>query len=439
MANQLYPILPRVVDNNINAAPGAKLTFYVSGTTTPVTTYTTEACDVPHASPLVAASDGSLPAIWLASGAAKVVVTDADGATLFTIDPVVATAGAGLTAADIPFSPTVALPYDDVQSAVEGAAASAASGYATYGLGITGNATLLANIDATNIGAGTYRFDNTTTGTYPTGVAAVDGGIVEHWRQASGAAMQMLYHATTDRIFHRRMAASAWGTWRENITANQGATEGDILYRGASAWTRLAKGTAGQVLRQNTGLTAPEWASSGGRVLLATKTASASATLDFTEFNNAAYKWYEFELENVKPATDGVYLRARVSTDGGATYDSGASNYQYMGYACGSGGLQNHQSTGAIAIELTYVSAVLIGNAAAELGVTGIVKVYNASLSAGYTRLFASLEYDDTATNVVNMGLSGSRRAAQDADAIRFLMSSGNIASGTIRMYGVPA
>ena len=179
--------------------------------------------------------------------------------------------------------------------------------------------------------------------------------------------------------------------------------------------------------------------SSGARVLLATKTASASATLDFTEFNNAVYKWYEFELENVKPATDGVYLRARFSTDGGAAYDSGASNYQYMGYACGSLGLQNHASAGAVAIDLTYVGAANIGNAAAELGVTGIVKVYNASLSAGYTRLFASLEYDDTTTTVVNMGLSGSRRAAQDTDAMRFLMSSGNIASGTIRMYGIAA
>ncbi len=175
------------------------------------------------------------------------------------------------------------------------------------------------------------------------------------------------------------------------------------------------------------------------RVLLATKTASASATLDFTEFNNAVYKWYEFELENVKPATDDVYLRTRFSTDAGATYDAGASNYQYMGYACGSGGLQNHASTGAVAIDLTYVGAVNIGNAAAELGVSGIVKVYNASLSAGYTRLFASLEYDDTTTTVVNMGLSGSRRAAQDTDAMRFLMSTGNITSGTIRMYGIVA
>jgi len=35
--------------------------------------------------------------------------------------------------------------------------------------------------------------------------------------------------------------------------------EGDITYRGATTWTRLAKGTAGQFLKVNAGATAPEW------------------------------------------------------------------------------------------------------------------------------------------------------------------------------------
>lgn len=35
--------------------------------------------------------------------------------------------------------------------------------------------------------------------------------------------------------------------------------QGDLIYRNATAWTRLPKGTAGQLLRQNAGLTAPEW------------------------------------------------------------------------------------------------------------------------------------------------------------------------------------
>lgn len=35
---------------------------------------------------------------------------------------------------------------------------------------------------------------------------------------------------------------------------------GDLLYRGSTEWERLAKGTALQVLRMNSGATAPEWA-----------------------------------------------------------------------------------------------------------------------------------------------------------------------------------
>jgi hypothetical protein len=40
--------------------------------------------------------------------------------------------------------------------------------------------------------------------------------------------------------------------------------EGDILYRGATEWARLAKGTALQTLRMNSGATAPEWATATG-------------------------------------------------------------------------------------------------------------------------------------------------------------------------------
>ncbi|GAB1444179.1 hypothetical protein MASR2M39_30250 [Ignavibacteriales bacterium] len=47
--------------------------------------------------------------------------------------------------------------------------------------------------------------------------------------------------------------------------ANPMTTEGDVVYGGASgAPTRLAKGTAGQVLKMNSGATAPEWGAEGG-------------------------------------------------------------------------------------------------------------------------------------------------------------------------------
>ena len=36
-------------------------------------------------------------------------------------------------------------------------------------------------------------------------------------------------------------------------------TQGDLAYYDGSKWTRLAKGTAAQQLKQNSGASAPEW------------------------------------------------------------------------------------------------------------------------------------------------------------------------------------
>lgn len=256
MANQL--ILGRALDANGYIAPGAKATVYADGTSTLIAVYSDVDGTTPAANPIIADGDGFWPQRYVTEDA-KVVVTDASDVALYTLDPCPTSAGTGAAASAISFTPTLDLPQTNVQAAIEAAGALAVSGFAAFGLGITGNAELLANLDATGTGAGIYRFDGTTTGTFPTGVAAGDTGMVELWRQAGATAMQFLFHATTDRVFHRRMASSVWGTWREVITSNQAPAEGDILYRGPSAWTRLAKGTAGQALVMNSGATAPEW------------------------------------------------------------------------------------------------------------------------------------------------------------------------------------
>lgn len=237
MADLLNFVGVRVLDSN--AAPGAGYVarFYRSGTTTPVTVYTTSGLGTPHGTFVTADAEGKFAAVWT-DGAVdvKCVIETDTGAVVQTIDPVFATSSSASGASEITFTPTVDLPFTNVQAAIEGAAASAASGFATYGIGITGNATLAADIDATNIGAGVYRFDNTTAGTFPTGVAAADTGLIETWRQAAGTAMMMLYHATSDRVFHRRMASSSWGAWQRvlvgpaNFSLDHIVTSTDTLF-----------------------------------------------------------------------------------------------------------------------------------------------------------------------------------------------------------------
>lgn len=176
------------------------------------------------------------------------------------------------------------------------------------------------------------------------------------------------------------------------------------------------------------------------RTLLATKTASASSSLDFTEFNNATYLRYEFELYNVIPGTDSTSLYVRTSTNGGSSYEAGGSSYYW-----GVSGTTNASATtdgqsAASAIILNHRTQS-IGNAATEFGVSGMIDVMGAPSSSVYTELLWRVNYwrDIGAGTTGHSQLQGggARLATTDVDAIRFLFSSGTIASGTIRMYGI--
>jgi hypothetical protein len=59
-------------------------------------------------------------------------------------------------------------------------------------------------------------------------------------------------------------------------------TAGDILYAtGTTTLAKLAKGTAGQALKMNSGATAPEWAAGGG---------GATATHAYTNQSSTSYR-----------------------------------------------------------------------------------------------------------------------------------------------------
>ena len=171
------------------------------------------------------------------------------------------------------------------------------------------------------------------------------------------------------------------------------------------------------------------------RVLLATKTAAVSASLDFTEFDNATYRRYEFELEFVLPATDSVSLWVRTSTDGGANYDAGASDYAWGQTGTSAGAATTGASNAAAQIVLN--TAVPIGNAAGEYGVSGLLSFDGAPLATMPTVMNGRITYFSNGGGFVQLAIGGTRWAAADVDALQFLSSIGNLTSGTIRMYGV--
>lgn len=208
------------------------------------------------------------------------------------------------------------------------------------------------------------------------------------------------------------------------------AAQGDILYRGASAWERLAAGTSGQLLQTLGSGANPQWANASPRHV-ASGTLSSAATLDFTSIPSDC-DVLEFELTNWRPATDNVELRMRFSQS--SSFLAGASDYAWANHLGGNGGVNGVSQDSA---DNEIVIASVMGNASGELSTT-ILRIIR-PLQGSFRKSAAWFgSYTDTAGNVQpNHG--GGRMIANDnaIDGVRFIYSSGNIAEGfyAIRSY----
>jgi len=114
---------------------------------------------------------------------------------------------------------------------------------------------------------------------------------------------------------------------------NPETTTGDIAYRSATANTntRLAIGTAGQVLTVNSGATAPEWATPAattpGLVLIGTPTTfTSSSAVNINDVFSSTYDNYRVVANFTSTPSTDLLFRYRVS---GA--DDTTSNYYLQG------------------------------------------------------------------------------------------------------------
>jgi hypothetical protein len=111
-------------------------------------------------------------------------------------------------------------------------------------------------------------------------------------------------------------------------------TAGDIIYRNATVPVRLGIGTANQVLRVNSGATAPEWATistASGLTYITSQTASDVASLTFDSVFTSTYTNYLIVYNGVRSTTANpdadLYLQLRYAgpTTQAATYQYGLS------------------------------------------------------------------------------------------------------------------
>ena len=255
---------------------------------------------------------------------------------------------------------------------------------------------------------------------------------------APAAGKQRLY---IDSTTHLLKATNSSGTDRtiEGVAAgaitSSGLTQATarLLGRTTASTGAIEEITVGSGLSLAAGaLTAS--GSAGALVLLEQHTASASSSLDFTAFISSTYDDYLFKFVNVLPATSTAILQMRVGTGGGPTYDSG-TNYgtQLFRHSFNASAVSGADS-GATSIALT---TAWLSTGTHAIG--GSLELYDPQSTTFQKYVSGKFVYPDSGISNMAVSEMGGQwnNSGTAITAVRFLMSSGNITSGTIRVYGI--
>ena len=183
----------------------------------------------------------------------------------------------------------------------------------------------------------------------------------------------------------------------------------------------------------------PSGVGGGSLVLIATQTASSSSTISFTSGIDSTYKEYIFKFIDIHPATDGASFQFNMSIDTGSNYNVTKTTTYFTAY--------NYESGGTPAV--SYASNVDLAQSTAFQNVNSGVGSDNDQCAVGTLHLFDpsnttfvkhfltcgnTYESSDLNSNVFAAGYGNTTSAV---DAVQFKFSSGNIDSGTIKLYGV--
>jgi hypothetical protein len=187
-------------------------------------------------------------------------------------------------------------------------------------------------------------------------------------------------------------------------------------------------GTSGQVLTSNGAAALPTWqnsAAGGNLVLLQSQTASSSASLTFSTGVSSTYNTYFFLFSAVVPATNTAILGMTLTGSGGS-YAAGTNYFAY---------------NSATVNNINSASNILIGGAlsnTASIGVSGSAYGYGMTSGTSEPSVCGQVVFNSSALGTTAFGLStGLSSSVSTITAFVFQMSSGNISTGTITVFGV--
>ena len=183
----------------------------------------------------------------------------------------------------------------------------------------------------------------------------------------------------------------------------------------------------------------PSGVSAKSLILLATETASSSATISFTSNIDSTYKEYIFKFIDIHPATDQKNLTFQVDTGTNTNYNqtiTSSSFYLYHNEGDTTTSLQyitgydQAQGTG------FQILSESTGNANDEC-VCGTLHLFDPSNTTFVKHFMSRTQAAEGTGYSGDTYVAGYINTTTAITRVQFKMASGNIDAGTIKMYGV--
>ena len=189
-------------------------------------------------------------------------------------------------------------------------------------------------------------------------------------------------------------------------------------------------------------ITAASSLPTGAMTLIKEQTASSSSTISFVHGTSdvvldGTYPIYKFVYNNIHPATNeaGLYVNFR---DGGSSYDATKTTTIFVAEQRESDSTGFAYDTGGDLAQSTAAQKLTgnIGNDNDQSS-AGELYLFNPS-STTFVKHFIGVGHEYQGADYANVNyVAGYCNVTAAIDAVQFSMSSGNMDSGTIKLYGI--
>jgi|TARA_R100000081_G_scaffold90208_1_gene64821 hypothetical protein len=184
----------------------------------------------------------------------------------------------------------------------------------------------------------------------------------------------------------------------------------------------------------------PASISGGALTLLQTQTASSSSSIDFTSNIDSTYDSYVFKFINIHPATDGAKFTFQADTGTNTNYNQTiTSTFFHASHN------ESDSDAGPVEYETGHDQAQgtgfqdLIRNVGSDndQNCNGFLQIFNPSSSTFVKHFISTMNAQALNEYTDNTYIAGYFNTTTALTRFRFKMSSGNIDSGVIKLYGI--